>query len=270
MPTPALRYEIDGSIGRLTFARPNQLNSLDDQALDELTDVLNVVAADRSLRALCLTGDGRAFCVGLDLQLLERAFVDLDYWEGVLWKLNEVYLALESLPVPVVAAVNGLARAGGYEFVLACDLAIIADEAKIGDVHAPFGVPPGGGASFRLSRRIGEMRAKELILTGRWLTGRQAAEYGLALRSVPSEHLARETDELLETFRPMSAQCLSTAKAMIHANRFLSGRAAVESELDRFLAWARSDPQAAEGMRAFQDKRTPHWTNATEILAPTP
>ena len=147
---------------------------------------------------------------------------------------------------------------------------IIADEARIGDVHAPFGVPPGGGASFRLVRRIGEMRAKELILTGRWLSGPQAADYGLALRSVPLGQLAQETDQLLDGFRSMSPRCLATAKTMIHANRFLAGRTAVESELDRFMAWARTDPQAAEGMQAFQDKRTPHWTDATEVLAATP
>ncbi|HEU0103481.1 MAG TPA: enoyl-CoA hydratase/isomerase family protein [Mycobacteriales bacterium] len=259
MTSPALEYSVDRGIGRLTFVRPDQLNSLDDQALDELTNALADAGKDASLKALCLTGTGRAFSVGLDLGLLQRAFFDLPYWEGVLYKLNEIYLAMEALPCPVIASVNGLARAGGYEFTLAADLVLIADEAKIGDVHAPFGVPPGGGASFRLARRVGEMRAKELIFTGRWLDGPEAAAYGLALRSVPLARLQEETDALLDTFRPMSRTCLGVAKDMVHANRFLAGRPAVDSELGRFMQWAHTDPQAAEGMQAFMDKRTPSW-----------
>jgi enoyl-CoA hydratase/carnithine racemase len=264
MPPPAIEYTVDRGIGRLQFVRPGRLNSIDDQLLDEMTTALSDVAADRSLRALCLTGSGRAFSVGLDLALLRKGFVDHDYWLSVLWKLNELYLALEALPIPVICSVNGLARAGGYEFTLASDLVLIADEAQIGDVHAPFGVPPGGGASFRLARRVGEQRAKELILTGRWLDGPGAAAYGLALRSVPLERLAGETEALLDGFRPMSPRCLRTAKGMIDAHRFLSGRAAVESELDRFMEWARTDPQAAEGMQAFLDERTPHWDNISD------
>lgn len=260
---PALEYSVDRGIGRIRFVRPEQLNSLDDQALAELTDVMIDVAADRRLRALCLTGTGRAFSVGLDLDLLKRAFFDLPYWEGVLYKLNEIYLAMEALPIPVVSSVNGLARAGGYEFTLASDLVLIADEAKIGDVHAPFGVPPGGGASFRLTRRIGDQRAKELILTGRWLTGVEAAHYGLALRSVPLADLEAETEKLLDGFRPMSPRCLGTAKDMINTNRFLAGRDAVDSELGSFMNWARTDPEAAEGMQAFMEDRAPVWSGAT-------
>lgn len=259
MTTPALRYTVDRGIGRLQFVRPEQLNSIDDQALDELTAALTEIRDDPGLKALCLTGSGRAFSVGLDLTLLKRAFFELDYWEGVLRRLNDVYLALEALPIPVVSSVNGLARAGGYEFTLASDLVLIADEARIGDVHAPFGVPPGGGASFRLSRRVGEQRAKELIFTGRWLPGPEAAAYGLALRSVPAARLEEETERLLDGFRPMSRTCLGVAKGMIHANRFLAGQEAVDSELDRFLRWARTDPQAAEGMLAFVENRTPSW-----------
>ncbi len=263
MSSPALEYAVDRGIAHVRFVRPEQLNSIDDQLLDELTAVLAEAKADRSLRALCLTGSGRAFSVGLDLTLLERAFFDHPYWEKVLFRLNDCYLALEELPVPVVSSVNGLARAGGYEFTLASDLVLIADEAKIGDVHAPFGVPPGGGASYRLTRRVGEQRAKELILTGRWLTGTEAASYGLALRSVPLERLEEETEQLLDGFRSMSPTCLGVAKGMINTNRFLAGREAVESELGRFMAWAGSDPRAAEGMLAFQEKRTPSWDTAT-------
>ncbi len=254
-----ISYSVDRRVATIRFMRPEELNSITDDVLADLEAALIRANEDPELRALVLTGSGRAFSVGLDLELLERGFADLEYWSGVLHKLNDCYLRMEALPFPVISQVNGLARAGGYEFTLASDLVIMAEEARIGDVHAPFGVPPGGGASFRLARRCGEMRAKELILTGRWLDGKQAQEYGLVLRSVPLVDLPGAVEELLAQLRNKPRGSIAVAKAMMEANRHLSGRAAVESELGRFVQWAKSEPLAAEGMRAFVEKRDPVW-----------
>ncbi len=260
-----LDYTVDRRVATIRFTRPDALNSITDDVLAELETALKQAHEDPELRALVLTGSGRAFSVGLDLELLERGFADLEYWSGVLHKLNDCYLRMEALPFPVISQVNGLARAGGYEFTLASDLVIMAEEARIGDVHAPFGVPPGGGASFRLVRRCGEMRAKELILTGRWLDGKQAQEYGLALRAVPLAQLPDAVEEVLAQLRNKPRGSISVAKAMMEANRHLSGRAAVESELGRFVEWAKGDPLASEGMRAFVEKRDPVWVTEADV-----
>jgi enoyl-CoA hydratase/carnithine racemase len=180
----ALDYRVDRRVAYARFNRPKQMNSIDETFLADVAWLIDEIRADDSLRAVVLTGVDRAFSVGLDLPLLQKAFGDHDYFETVLRRLNAFYVALEELPVPVVAAVNGIARAGGYEILLAADLVIVADTARVGDVHAPFGVPPGGGASHRLARRVGEQRAKELIFTGRWMDGPEVASSGLALRSV--------------------------------------------------------------------------------------
>ena len=127
----------------IRFTRPEQLNSLTEQVLDDLDAALDAVEADREVRALVITGQGKAFCVGLDLGLLSRAFADPSYFESVLSRLGALCERLESLPVVTMAAVGGLARAGGFELMLACDLVVLAEEARIGDVHTVHGVAPG-------------------------------------------------------------------------------------------------------------------------------
>jgi enoyl-CoA hydratase/carnithine racemase len=262
--TTTLEYTVDRRIATIRFTRPDHMNSITDEMLDDLFAALDKVRADEQLRALVLTGTGKAFSVGLDLKLLECGFSDLDYWSGVLVRLNHFLLALEDLPVPVLAKINGLARAGGYELTLACDLALMADEARIGDVHSPFGVPPGGGASFRLARRVGDQRAREIIFTGRWLTGREAAELGLVLRSVPGRELDEATETLLAQLRNKPRGAMSVAKRMLNANRTGAGRSAVDTELGAFMDWARHDPLSSEGMRAFVEKRQPVWEVTAE------
>jgi enoyl-CoA hydratase/carnithine racemase len=254
-----MQYRVDRRVAYVTFCRPERMNSIDEDTLADMQWLIGELSGDPDLRAVVLTGTGRAFSVGLDLGLLERAFDDVDYFETVLRRLNAFYVALEDLPMPVVASVNGIARAGGYEIVLAADLVVISDDARVGDVHAPFGVPPGGGASYRLPRRVGEQRAKELIFTGRWLVGPETVEYGIALRSVPADALEKATEELVEQLRDKPRSCVGTAKAMIHDSRHLPTAAAAETELRAFMHWARTAGDPGEGMRAFVEHRAPNW-----------
>jgi enoyl-CoA hydratase/carnithine racemase len=254
-----MEYRVDRRVAYVRFGRPERMNSIDEDTLADLAWLIGKLSDDPELRAVVLTGSGRAFSVGLDLGLLQRAFADLDYFESVLRRLNAFYTALEDLPMPVVASVNGIARAGGYEILLASDLVVISEDARVGDVHAPFGVPPGGGASYRLSRRVGEQRAKELIFTGRWLEGPETVTYGIALRAVPADSLEKATEELVEQLRDKPRSCVGTAKAMIHDSRYLPTVAAAETELRAFMDWARTTADPGEGMRAFVEHRAPKW-----------
>jgi enoyl-CoA hydratase/carnithine racemase len=244
----------------VTLDRPAALNAISDAMVEELDRVLTEVEADQTIRALVLTGRGEVFCVGMDLACLDRGFRDHAYFRRFLERLNTVLLRMEALPVPVIAAVNGLARAGGFEMILASDLAIAADEARIGDNHTQFGVMPGGGATQRAPRRVGAQRARELILTARWLDGRGAAEYGLVLRSVPRAELTAAVEELVGQFRNKSRACLAAAKAAMNDGASLGIADGIRLEIDRFFTYLEQSPDATEGFTAYREKRSPRWS----------
>lgn len=257
---PAIRLERDGPVARLTLSRPDALNAIDEEVLGALPVALQQVADDVTCKALVVTGAGdRAFSVGLDLDLLGHAFEDHDYFADVVHRFKRILLDLERLPVPVIAAVNGLARAGGFELLLACDLVVVADEAKVGDTHVAFGIVPGGGASQRLPRRIGHQAAAEILLTGRWLSGPECVEVGLALRSAPRANLDDVVEELVGPMRPLSRAALSGTKRCIVEGADLPIDEAVDVELEHFVRHLRDEPTADEGYRAYREGRAPSW-----------
>lgn len=255
-----MKLDITDRIATLTLDRPNAFNGIDEQTLAELPGALATVRGDPAVKALVITGAGEAFCVGLDIELLGRAFGDTDYFMSVVRRLKDILVELEQLPVPTIAAVNGLARAGGFELMLACDMAVVADEAKIGDTHLSFGVVPGGGATVRAPQRLGKQRARELIFSGRWLTGSEAAALGLALRSVPRASLDEAIADLVGPLRGWSRACLAATKAALNgAEAAPSHDAALDAELAAFERFLREVPDAAEGYRAYVEKRAPAW-----------
>jgi enoyl-CoA hydratase/carnithine racemase len=252
-------YEVRDRVGYATFNRPKALNAIDEEVLADLTSLLPRVADDPAVKVLVFGGRGEVFSVGLDLDLLRKAFADTAYFRAVLERLKNVLLGIEALPVPVIAAVNGLARAGGFELMLACDLVLIADEARIGDTHLAFGIPPGGGASQRLPRLIGRQRARDLILSGRWITGSGAVAMGLALRSVPRADLSSAVEELVSRFRPLSRPVLGATKALMAETAALPLEEALELEIDRFIRFLDTEPTAREGFNASVERRDPQW-----------
>ena len=133
MTYSTLTYQVSDRIGVMTFTQPERLNALSEASLAEIEAVLDSVESDKGLGALILTGTGNAFCVGLDLDLLERAFSDIAYFEATVRRLSVIIERIEALEIPTITAVNGYARAGGFEITLACDFLIMADEARIGD-----------------------------------------------------------------------------------------------------------------------------------------
>ncbi|MGH2812728.1 MAG: enoyl-CoA hydratase/isomerase family protein [Actinomycetota bacterium] len=246
-------------VAYLTINRPDALNAIDEDVLTEFAENLNRVSADTSIKALVITGAGDAFCVGLDIDLLSRAFSDLDYFRRILDRFKQLLLAVEALPVPVVVAVNGLARAGGFELILACDLVVISEAARIGDTHLAFGIVPGGGSTQRLPRRIGSQRARELILTGRWMSASEAAEAGLALTAVEPQDLPAAVEELADRFRLLSRPCLAATKSAMRLGADLPLEKALELELDEFMRYLEQEPTSREGYLAYVEGRNPSW-----------
>lgn len=255
----SLVLEVRDRVAHVRFATPEKLNSISEERIADLEGVVSLVGRDPSIRALTLTGSGRAFCVGLDLDLLQRAFKDLDYFEGIVRRLQRVLLDLEALPVPVIAAVNGLTRAGGFETILACDFIVVADEAKIGDKHTNLGLLPGGGCSPRLPRLVGEQRAKAILMLARWMTGPEAVACGLALRSVPLADLPDAVEDLLAELRHRPRECMAGIKSAVRAARTLDVERAVEFEINTFMDYLRRFPYGLEGYQASLEDRKPAW-----------
>jgi enoyl-CoA hydratase/carnithine racemase len=263
MTHTSLRYEIEGGIGVVTFATPNRLNAISEARLDDLEDVLAAAKTDETLHALILTGEGdRAFCVGLDLDLLDKAFADLDYFDSIVKRVSDIIAALEALPVPTLAAINGVTRAGGFEFSLGCDFVIVADEADFGDAHTDSGVLP-AAVTTRLKRKIGDQKAKALIWSARYLRGQEAVDWGLAINSVPRARLLEEAKAFLSTIVDKPRATLAASKDILRKTAEMDLDDAVEFELSTFARYNREQPYGREGYTAFREKRTPSWKIAS-------
>lgn len=253
-----LTYAVADRIGVMTFNRPELLNSLTEERFGECEAVLDLVEADHDLGAFIITGIGKAFCVGLDLDLLDHAFDDLAYFEQIVRRLSVIIARIESLTIPSIAAVNGYARAGGFEMVLGCDFLIIADEARIGDAHTDSGVVP-ACVTLRLKRRVGDQRAKEVLWTARWYKGPEAVAIGLAIKSVPLANLLDEARAFAATLTDKPRPAIAMLKNILVEGAQLGVVDGTEMELDAFIEYMRNQPYGREGYRAFREKREPTW-----------
>ncbi|MEM8748475.1 MAG: enoyl-CoA hydratase/isomerase family protein, partial [Actinomycetota bacterium] len=179
-----------GPVRTVTISRPEALNALTPALLIEIGDSLDAAASDESVRVVVLTGEGRAFSAGVDLKALGESGVDGGDVSG---SLNDparhVTELLSTMPKVTIARVNGFCFTGALELALACDLMVVAEDAKLGDTHAKFGLRPTWGMSARLVRLVGLARARELSYTARTFTGAEAAAMGMAVRAVPLDGL---------------------------------------------------------------------------------
>lgn len=246
----------------ITLNRPDALNSISLDMMTEIEDFLEKHWENRNLCALTITGTGRAFCAGMDLKSAQKRILGDDPDAAnvaILDRLRRVLLKVEQFPTPVIAAVNGLALAGGLEFVLACDLVIAAKSAKFGDAHANYGLVPGGGSSVRLPRKIGPTRAKQMIYTGNFFEADILADWGLVNEVVEDDQLEAAVIEFVGTLAKRSPIGLKRMKRMVDDGMEQSLEAALRYELSLNAIHARSDDRI-EGLAAFNEKRTPKFT----------
>ena len=258
MSLTTLHLKKRDGIATVTFCLPDTLNAITEGRLADLEAVLDGLEQDTATRALIVTGEGRGFCVGLDLDLLDRAFSDVKYFELIVRRLTRIIERIEALPIPTIAAVNGFARAGGFELCLGMDFMIISDKAKIGDAHTDAGVVP-ACVTMRLRRRVGQQRAKELILSASWLTGPEAVEYGLALYCVPAAELLPRATAFAKRFTDKPRATIAAMKRIFVEGEGLSVAEGTELELSSFVKYMSSETYGIEGYRAFREKREPSW-----------
>ena len=256
MELTTLTYAADGGIARAVLNRPAQLNAISPALLEDLDRVCEAVEKDRAVRVVTLTAAGRAFCAGADLKAVEELVPDAKRWSGFMRLWHRVFNRVEALPVPVIAGVHGLALAGGLELVLVADLVVMDATARLGDQHANFGLIAGGGGSQRLPRLIGARRAKELMLLGGWVDAEQALAWGLVNRVVAAGGVAAAVEELARELARKSGGASRTAKRLVAEGLDLSLADGLELEL-RLAGEHMRSADAAEGLRAFAEKRTP-------------
>lgn len=255
-----VRVSDDGPVRTITFDRPEVRNAFDADMLGRLAAAVTECDTRDDLRVVVLRGAGADFSAGADLNAyrgygaLEVRRVNLETWMAA-------FDAIESARVPVIASVRGNAIAGGTELLLACDLVVAAETARLGLVEARVGVIPGAGACVRLPRWVGRAAAKELLMLGDPIGAAEAHRLGLVNRLVPDVELENATAELAVRLASRSPLALAAAKRSVNVGAELDLRAGMLFALDEFaLLFSAADQK--EGMSAFLEKRPPKFTGA--------
>ena len=246
--------EEDGRIGRLTLNRPEAMNAITVALAEQLEAGLRELE-DR-VDAIVIRGAGGNFCVGGDFHELERLrIIGPEATVGLFTAFRRACELIGALDVPVVAAVEGYAMAGGFELLQAADIGIVTDTAKLADNHSNFSQVPGGGGSQRLPRLVGRQRASAHILLGDRLSGADAVAWGLAYRAVPADELDAAVEELVArlTGKGKTREAMARTKRLIRDGLELSLADGLELELRTVVAHLTGDAAAA-GIASFRDK----------------
>jgi len=243
---PVLLTEVSGGLAVLTLNRPEAMNALSFELRVELCKTLEALAAKPEVRVIILTGAGRAFTAGLDLKELGRGDAKITgAMDGD--KVNANVLAsMARFRGPIIGAINGAAITGGFEIALACDVLIASTAARFADTHARVGVMPGWGLSQRLSRAVGLARAKEISLTGNFLSAEQAERWGLVNHVVAPEELMPAARAMAQDMMGAIPEFLIAYKGLMDEGYGQDLKTALETEQKMF--WATSGTISAEAI----------------------
>ncbi|MDX2207461.1 MAG: enoyl-CoA hydratase-related protein [Gemmatimonadales bacterium] len=255
--TLLLDTDADG-IAVVTINRPDKLNALNAQVFSDLSDLLDRIKGDQTIRAVIVTGAGpKAFVAGADIG--ELAAVDGAEGARLSARGQAVFRDLERLPIPVIAAVNGFALGGGCELAMACHLRLAAPAAKFGQPEVKLGLIPGYGGTVRLPRLVGRGRALELLLTARVIDAEEALRIGLVERIVAADALLDEARAMARTILAMGPRAVALCLSTVDAALDLDLDAALAVEAGAFGAACASDDKR-EGTAAFLEKRPAAFT----------
>jgi 2-(1,2-epoxy-1,2-dihydrophenyl)acetyl-CoA isomerase len=260
MSYQTILLDITASVARLTFNRPERLNSFNTQMHAEVREALGSVASGDA-RVLVITGAGRGFCAGQDLgdRAVAPAGKAADLGESIEKNYKPLVLALRSLQMPVIAAVNGVAAGAGANIALACDLVIAARCASFVQAFSKLGLVPDSGGTWSLPRLVGNARAMGLALLGDKLPAEQAAEWGLIWRCVEDAELSVVVDGLATQLAAAPTRGLARTKQALYEGwgRTLEQQLDIERDYQRELGYT---ADYAEGVAAFTQKRPPQFT----------
>jgi methylglutaconyl-CoA hydratase len=251
------------AVSTITLNRPDKRNAISAAMIADLQSALDIIEVDHCTRVVIMTGAGKAFCAGMDLEMLaaiaqQSPAENQEDSRRIAHMLRRIW----SFPRPMIAAVNGAAYAGGCGIATLCDFTLAAPEAKFGYTEVKIGFLPAIVSVF-LTRQIGEKRSRDLLLTGRILDAQQARELGLVNEVVPSEHLMKRANELALELIAASPSSITRAKALLTS----SAAAGIDHDLQRAIvenARIRCTADFKEGVASFLEKRKPVWQTKPE------
>ncbi len=250
MDLETILYRKDRGLGIITFNRPDQGNSINEQLIKDVNSALDDVESDPALRVVILTGGEKLFCSGADLKETRLP--------GRSQRANRLFSRVESFPRPTIAAINGYALGGGMEISLCCDFRVAAEDARLGTPEVKVGIIPSGGATLRLPRLIGLARAKEFLLLGEPLTGTQAFALGMINRLSPPGQALEEARKMADILLDRPPLSLKAIKECIHQGLLLETEEAIEGIIHS-ADLLRESEDYQEGRAAFREKRKPVW-----------
>jgi len=252
-----LLLDISDQIALLTINRPEALNSLNPQTLQELATMIAELQANSQVKVIIITGAGeKAFVAGGDIAVMQP--LGPEQARQVAHQAQQLFNAIEFGPKVVIAAINGYALGGGCELAMACDIRIAAAGAKLGQPEVNLGIIPGWAGTQRLPRLVGKGKAKELMYTGDMVSAAEAERIGLVNRVVPGEELLEETRQLALKIAGKSQSAIRLIKQAVDNGLEMDINRAFSYEADLFgLCFATNDQK--EGMLAFLEKRRPVW-----------
>jgi enoyl-CoA hydratase/carnithine racemase len=254
-----IQYEVDGHVARIWLNRPHKRNSVSQQLLQELDEAVHRAEADPEIRVMVFRGREGTFCSGFDLDELQGDFIGSSGGWEIAQRSARICDGIFRSSTPSVAVLEGYTTAGGFEIMINCDFAIAADDALIGDFHMRRALFGGAGPIYRLPRILGERKAKELMLTGKLLTGIQAKEWGLVNEVAPADELDECVDRFVADLADKSPFQMSITKMTL--NRSLDADTETLMVLERLAVGVTlNSHDAAEGVAAFLEKRDPVWT----------
>lgn len=251
-----IQYEVGGGVATITLNRPDSLNALNATMRRELLAAIKAAARDDAVRALLITGAGRAFCAGADLRGGEG---ERQFRRVLTSEYNPLIEAIRTLPKPVVAAVNGVAAGAGMSLALAADLVVAADVARFVPAFNRIGLVPDSGLTRVLVRALGRHRAAQLLLSGESLSAGEAADAGLVTAVVPADGLAEAARELALRLAAGPSRALGYTKRLINAAEEATLRGMLAQEA-AFQDLAGRTDDHAEGVAAFAEKREPRFS----------
>ncbi|GGX82409.1 3-hydroxybutyryl-CoA dehydratase [Litchfieldella qijiaojingensis] len=255
-PNETLLIETQGPVVEIRFNRPHRLNAVVEPLYRELLVALAAADSDPEVRAVVLTGEGRAFCVGADMKEHGSATRSLYQRRQYLQLGNDVCEAIYRLKKPVIAAVNGYALGAGAEMAVACDFLLMADDARIGFPETSIGTCIGGGVSKILPQLVGLNMARQLLYTGRRIDGEEAARIGLATASWKADSLMTGAHRLANELARQAPVSIAMLKRLVNLGSSTDFDAQLQQELDAVFTCSTTEDWQ-EGVDAFAEKRTP-------------
>lgn len=256
MAYETIKIETRGKVGLITLDRPEALNALNNQLVDELVNAVAAYDADEAIGCIVVTGSEKAFAAGADIKEMQpKSYMDV-YKEDLFAKAGQI----AECRTPTIAAVSGYALGGGCELAMMCDFILAGDNARFGQPEINLGVIPGIGGTQRLTRLVGKSKAMEMCLTGRMMEADEAERAGLVSRVVSKESLLEEALKAAETIASKSLPVAMMAKEAVNRAYEVTLTEGIQFERRVFHSLFATEDQS-EGMAAFVDKRAPQFKN---------